>query len=155
MTARFKQLRVRQLSESLEALAPLRAVTRPRGGWIRAIRSALGMSAVQLGRRLGVTQSAASYYERSEASDTINLGTLRKVAAALDCELVYALVPRESLEEIRARRAREVAERRVVAVSESMALEEQDISAEARAKQVEELAQALLADWPRTIWDDR
>jgi predicted DNA-binding mobile mystery protein A len=113
------------------------------------------MSAAQLGRRLGVTQSAASYYERSEASDTINLGTLRKVAAALDCELVYALVPRDSLEEVRARRAREVAERRIAAVSESMALEEQDISAEARAKQVQELTQSLLADWPRTIWDDR
>ena len=35
------------------------SLTRPRGGWIRAIRDALGMSSRQLAKRLGVVPASA------------------------------------------------------------------------------------------------
>jgi predicted DNA-binding mobile mystery protein A len=80
----------------------LRGVERPAAGWLRAIRLASGVSAGELGRRLGVSRQLPLQFERAEAADTITLKSLRAVAAALGCELVYALVPRDGGLEIRA-----------------------------------------------------
>jgi predicted DNA-binding mobile mystery protein A len=74
---------------------------RPPAGWLRAIRKALGMTSGVLAGRLGVTASGARKLERAEAADAITLGTLRRVAEALDCDLQYALVPRRPLREMR------------------------------------------------------
>ena len=87
-----------------QRLAPVRiqadALAAPRTGWIRAIREALGMSATQLARRMGVAQPTLTKLEQSEAADRIQLDSLRRVAAALDCDVVYALVPRRPLQEM-------------------------------------------------------
>jgi predicted DNA-binding mobile mystery protein A len=83
-----------------ERLSPLRPVDRyavPPKGWVRAIRDALGMTGVQLAKRLGISPQSADAMERSEASGAIKLETLRRAAEALDCTLVYALVPNKSL----------------------------------------------------------
>jgi predicted DNA-binding mobile mystery protein A len=153
--ATFKDLRLRQVSESLARVAPLATVARPRGGWLRAIRTALGMSTRQLAERVGVGQSALSEAELRERDDAITLGTLRKVAAGLECDLVYALIPRSgSLEDVRERRARTIAERQVARVSHSMALENQAITAAERERQVEDRVRALLRGSRRQVWDD-
>ena len=69
-----------------QRLAPVRiqadALAAPRTGWIRAIREALGMSATQLARRMGVAQPTLTKLEQSEAADRIQLDSLRRVAAA-------------------------------------------------------------------------
>lgn len=111
-------------------LAPYRALssTRPARGWIRAIRDAFGMTAEQLGGRLGVSQPTVQKLERSEQKGTIQLSSLRRVAEALNCELVYTFVPREPLEQIYATAACEVARRELAAISHSMALEDQSVS---------------------------
>ena len=71
---------------------------RPEGGWIREIRDALGMSSGELAARMGIAQPTLSELERSECSDGARLASLRRAAEALDCILVYAFVPRSSLE---------------------------------------------------------
>jgi predicted DNA-binding mobile mystery protein A len=110
-------------------LAPYRALThrRPSRGWVRAIRDAFGMTAGQLGSRMGVTQPTVQKLERSEQEGTIQLNSLRRVAEALDCELVYVFVPREPLERIYETAAREVARRELRGISHSMALEDQAV----------------------------
>src|SRR5262245_41585381 len=73
-----------------------RAVTQlkpPNSGWIAAIRKALGMTQTQLADRLGVGKASVADVERSEKDERIQLDTLKRVAAALECELVYALIP--------------------------------------------------------------
>src|ERR1019366_3112271 len=70
----------------------------PVRGWIKAIREALGMTTEQLSKRLGVKQPSIVAIEQSEAKGTIELGTLRRVAEALDCTLIFALVPHKPLE---------------------------------------------------------
>ncbi len=72
---------------------------RPSRGWLKAIREALGMTTAQLGQRLGVVQSRVVAIEQAEAKGTVTLNSLEKAAQALDCRLVYALVPRQSLED--------------------------------------------------------
>src|SRR6266403_836753 len=69
----------------------------PLRGWIKAIREALGMSTLQLAKRLKIKQPSVVALEQSEAKGTIELATLRRVAEALDCTLVYALVPNKPL----------------------------------------------------------
>jgi|APFre7841882724_1041349.scaffolds.fasta_scaffold17663_3 predicted DNA-binding mobile mystery protein A len=101
------------------------AFVRPRAGWIRALREALGMTAGQLARRMGVAQPTLTKLEQSEAAERIQLDSLRRVAAALDCELVYALVPRRPLQDMVDARRRLVAGREYARTAHSMALEDQ------------------------------
>jgi predicted DNA-binding mobile mystery protein A len=100
---------------------------RPHGGWIRAIRDALGMTAEDLADRMGLTQSAVTRLEKSERSGRIQLDTLQRAAHALECDLVYALVPRRNLDEMVAERARELALERLGRVEHTMALESQSV----------------------------
>ena len=76
----------------------VRRYTAPARGWIKAVREALGMTTAQLAKRIGVKQPSVVAIEQSEAKGTIELATLRRVAEALDCTLVYAFVPNKPLE---------------------------------------------------------
>src|SRR5262249_26953010 len=75
-------------------LVPAASIPTPRDGWISAIREALGMSVRDMARRMAIAPSSASRIEQREREGAITLAALRKAAAALDCELVYAVVPR-------------------------------------------------------------
>src|ERR1700720_1375648 len=115
------------------------AVTRfapPVRGWIKAIREALGMSTAQLAKRLRIKQPSIIALEQSEAKGTIELATLRRVAEALDCTLVYALVPKKPLEAMVREQAHKVARRRLQSVEHSMALERQAVSPKGFEKRV-------------------
>lgn len=140
----------RALDRQLGAYRPLATQPRPVLGWIRAIRDALGMSGADLAERLGIRQSSIVTLERSETAETIQLDTLRRAAAAMDCTLVYALVPNGSLDEIVRRRARAVAERQIAATDQSMRLEAQTPPDELREDLIEELAQQLVDS--RRLW---
>lgn len=145
------ELARRTLDRRLEALRQLELPTPPRG-WIRALRDALGMSAADLGRRMGTTRQSIPQLERSEADGSIRLDTLRRAAEALDSELVYALVPKASLEDIVRERARAVAERTVESVEHTMSLEAQTGGTEDRDRLVDELAERLEAS--NRLWSD-
>jgi predicted DNA-binding mobile mystery protein A len=118
-------MRARQL-----AALPADAFARPQSGWIRAVRDALGMSTRDLAARLGVTAMAVSKLEASERAGTIRLDTLTRAADALDCDVVYTLIPRTSLEQQVRRQAEALARRELRAVSTTMALEDQSLDPE-------------------------
>lgn len=112
----------------------------PASGWLRALREALGMPRDELARRLSITKQGVGKLEASEADGSIQLETLRRAAEALDCSLVYALVPNGSLEETVDRRARQIALRDVERVRQTMLLEDQGGGAEDEERLVAELA---------------
>ena len=85
---------IKQLDSTLAIFHAARSTPRPAQGWIRAIREALGVSSGELGRTLGVSRQLPLQFEKAEAEDSITLKSLRAVANALDCDLVYALAPR-------------------------------------------------------------
>jgi predicted DNA-binding mobile mystery protein A len=128
MKAEFRHLRLHQLDKALEPFHPARDISRPRKGWIRAIREATGVTLRELSLRLGKTGSLASALEKSEAEYRISLGTLRDAADALGCQLVYALVPKSgTLQELAEQSARAKASENVRAVEHTMALEDQAV----------------------------
>ena len=152
MKTKFQQLRLRQLDAALAKWRNATLPLTPATGWVRAVRDALGMSSAALAQRIGVTDSAVRKLEMSEASDAISLGTLRRAAAALDCELKYALVPRKSLESARQERATLLAQQQVAAVAHSMALEDQAVDAHLTQAQVQDIAQSLLLGPSNKLW---
>jgi predicted DNA-binding mobile mystery protein A len=100
----------------------------PLGGWLRAVREAVGMSSTDVAARIGVSESTMLRLEASERADTCQLNSLRRAAAALDCDLVYALVPRRPLEETVQGQARKRALEFLGPVQHTMLLEDQDPS---------------------------
>lgn len=151
---RFQHLKIRQVDSALAPFREIGKVEPPEAGWVRAIRESYGMSIRQLAERMGVAKTTAANLERSEAAETVQLDSLRTVAEALDCDLVYALVPRTTLEESMRKRARLVAERIVGRVSRSMELEKQGIPVTEQERQVAELAERLWQEMPQDLWDD-
>ena len=139
-----------RLAERLEPAAALQS-TKPPKGWIRALREALGMSRVQLARRLGVTQQSADDLERSEAAGTIRLDTLRRAAEILDCTLVYALVPNRPLEAMVNERARAIAIGAIRRVDQTMTLEDQKVDRESDEQLIEDYIRDHVRD--RELWD--
>jgi predicted DNA-binding mobile mystery protein A len=140
-----------RLDERFKAMGPSVRQSQPVRGWIRAIREALGMTAEQLAKRLGVKQPSIVDLEQSEAKGTIELATLRRVAEALDCTLVYVLVPNKPLEQTVRDRARLFARRRSEPIEHSMALEDQKV----QSKETDALLDEILRETnPRRFWDE-
>jgi predicted DNA-binding mobile mystery protein A len=124
--------------------------TPPVRGWIKAIREALGMSTAQLAKRLRIKQPSVIALEKSEAKGTIELASLRRVAEALDCTLVYALVPKKPLESVVRGRARSLVRRRLEAVEHSMLLENQKVTRKNPEAGLDEFVRETN---PRLFWD--
>ncbi len=152
MKSRFNNLKQRQLDNALARWRSAELPARPSSGWIKAIREALGMPAAYLAKRLGIVPSSLSRLETSEAEDTITLGSLRRAAEALGCELQYALLPKQTLANTLAKQADKVASERMKNVAHTMALEAQATSTEATDAQAQELSASLLNGSRRNLW---
>jgi predicted DNA-binding mobile mystery protein A len=142
-----------QLQQTLQPFEPLRDAGAPVKGWIRAIRDALGMNGRQLADRLGEHRSRTRQIEGQELAGSLTLKTMRKIAEALDCVLVYGLVPKTSLEETIRARARHVARRRLAQASHTMALEAQSLSKEENRKILSDMVDELVETVPADLWD--
>jgi len=113
MNKRLSVIQLRQLEERLERVRDLAALESPQDGWVRTLRQALGMTTSQLASRMGVTRQAVLQMEAAERKQTVTWSTLRKAATAMECEVVYAVVPKGSLNQVLLRRGRTLAEKHV------------------------------------------
>ncbi len=141
-----------RLDQRLAALKPEDRFHPPPKGWIRAIRDAIGMTGGQLASRLGVRPQTIDAIEKSEAAGSIQLNTLRRAAEALDCALVYALVPRTSLDSTVNQRARKIAVRDLQRVAHTMKLEAQATGDTATEARIEAYIRDQIRD--RDLWSD-
>lgn len=137
-------------------LGPLRllSVAVPPRGWVRAIRDALGMTSRQFARRLGLAQSTVMALEKGETQGSVSLATLRHAAEALDCTLVYALVPNRPLDEILRQRAQEIAEAALARTHHTMQLENQGLGEGDLRAERERLVGEMMRESPRRLWDE-
>jgi predicted DNA-binding mobile mystery protein A len=152
MDKQFRDLQIQQMDALLETWRTAQLSARPRSGWVRAIRESLGMSAAAFARRLGMTPVGVRKLESAEASDAITLASLRKLAQALDCELQYALVPRNSLQQQVRDRAEMVARERLRPIAHSMALEDQAVQGPQNKLQLEAAIKELIEGSRRELW---
>jgi predicted DNA-binding mobile mystery protein A len=144
----------RQLDRRLISMQNMELFVRPPRGWLKAIREALGMTTAQLGRRLGVVQSRVVAIEQAEAKGTITLNSLEKAAQALDCRLVYALLPRQPLEDIVEQRASLLAKSRLKSTGHTMTLEAQGVDATDESEQLKRLIRQLVEKSGSKLWEE-
>lgn len=121
----------------------------PKGkSWIGTIREAIGMTALQLANRLGVTQPRISAMEKNEKN--MKISTMEKVAAAVNCDFVYYFKPKTSFQDIVETQAKQKAEAILKTVNLNMALEDQSIAAK---EAVDDMVSDFINNNTKQIWD--
>ena len=149
-----KTLQIEQLNGKMLAFASLKAIAMPPTGWIKAIRSAIGMSLQQLGKKLSMTKQGIQDIERREKDGSVTINSLKEVARALDMQFVYGFVPNDgSLDALIDRKAKELAKQIVMRTSNTMKLEDQQNSNQRIEKAIQEIAAAIKNEMPKILWD--
>jgi len=154
-TNKKQQLTQRKImSQKIERLGTLYEPIPP-SGWVKAIRGALGLSIRQLAERVGVGHGSINQIEKREPRKRVTLESLEQVARAMDCKLVYAIVPREAgstLEDIIDARAKEAATKILKRVGHSMRLEAQGTSEKEISVEIARVAKELKETSDARIW---
>lgn len=147
-------LQRKQLGKKISVFKAAQQEVKPHAGWIKAIRTSLGMSLEQLATKLNISKQSVQSLEKREQEMGITLQSLYDVAAAMDMELVYAIVPKdETLEDLIARKANILAKQIVMRTAQTMALEDQQNSAQRLDEAIEERKQDIILNMPKALWD--
>lgn len=138
-----------------DAVQPADRLVLPPQGWISTVRSALGMSGAQVARRLGSTRAWISRTEKAESSGSVTLKTMQRMAEAMGCRFVYAIVPvNGGVEDLILTQARKKAARLVAASNTQMALEAQALTKDQVEYEVERLARQMMEAMPPDFWEE-
>lgn len=149
-----KSLQLQQLNSKMLGFASLRQVAMPPTGWIKAIRTAIGMSMQQLGNKLNVSKQGVMDIEKREKDGSITIKSLREIARAMDMQLVYGFVPNDgSLDALIEKRATELATQIVMRTANTMKLEDQANSKKRIEAAIRERATAIQNEMPKILWD--
>lgn len=147
-----KAVVVKQRRDKADSAMSVVVPPMPKEGWIRTIRKALDMSGAQLALRLGFTRNKVSILERREAEGEITINQLKEMANALNADLVYAVVPRDSIQKMITNRAKEIATSLIVMSNQNMFLEAQQISVEKQKEAIERTADEIKKIGGRALW---
>jgi len=149
-----KSLQLQQLNSKMLGFASLKQVAMPPTGWIKAIRTAIGMSMQQLGNKLNVSKQGIMDIEKREKDGSITIKSLREIARAMDMQLVYGFVPNDgSLDALIEKRATELATQIVMRTANTMKLEDQANSKKRIESAIRERATAIKNEMPKILWD--
>ena len=149
-----KSLQLQQLGNKMQVFATLKKVSTPPIGWIKAIRTAIGMSMQQLGNKLNISKQGVFDIEKREKDGSITIKSLREIARAMDMQLVYGFVPNDgSLDRMIERRATEVATQIVIRTAITMKLEDQANSKKRIDMAIKERAAIIKNELPKILWD--
>ena len=149
-----KSLQLQQLNSKMLGFASLKQVAMPPTGWIKAIRTAIGMSMQQLGNKLNVSKQGIMDIEKREQDGSVTIKSLREIARAMDMQLVYGFVPNDgSLDALIEKRATELATQIVMRTANTMKLEDQANSKKRIETAIRERAVAIKNEMPKILWD--
>lgn len=147
-------LLLQQTDKKIQAFKELKSIKTPSKGWVHTFRTAIKMSLRQLGNRLQIAPQSVKEIEEREANGTITLKSLRDVANALDMQFVYGFVSKhESLEQMIEKRAKELAKEIVMRTHNTMALEDQQNSAERIEQAIAQKTAEIKYEMPKYLWD--
>ena len=133
-------LQVDRRTQSIKKLAKHAQI---RTGWISYMRNAFGMRLKDLAVRAGVATPTAAQAERRESDGKVTLETLRKMANAMECDLIYAFVPRKTVQATLQEQALRKASQILSRADTHMSLEDQKVE-EPLKNRVNRLAQKLI-----------
>lgn len=149
-----RKLLLEQLDQKLNPFLNTKTVLVPDKGWINTIRTTLNMTMAQLGGKLNMTRQGVRKIEESEANGTITINTLKDVAAALDLQLVYSMVPKNgTIDDLVEKKATELAQKIVLRTHQNMKLENQGIGDAKIEETIKDLAAEIKREVRKSLWD--
>jgi predicted DNA-binding mobile mystery protein A len=135
------------------AAASVAGLKTPPEGWLRTVRSALGMSGAQVAKKMGVTRARVTQAEHAELTGGVTLKSMQATAEAMGCRFVYAIIPSSGrIEDIITAQARKKAIAIVGTASKHMALENQQLPDDKIAQEVERLTREIAQEMPSDFW---
>jgi predicted DNA-binding mobile mystery protein A len=150
-----KLYNIMQLDKKLSPKLGIFMLRVPHGGWIKTIRTAIGMTGLQLAQRAQLSSRRIAAIEQAEVEQKLKLETLTKIADALGCDLHYVLTPKAGgsfLQQVQAR-AMQKARHSIKTSGLHMSLEDQQAPQDMQ-DQAQVLAQELLHTNLKGLWDD-
>lgn len=136
--------------------ASLTQIKIPPEGWLRTVRSALGMSGAEVAKKVGVTRARVTKAEHAELDGGITLKSMQAIAEAMGCRFVYAVIPPSGhIEDVITAQARKKAMAIVTTTSTHMALENQILPDDKIAQEVERLTREIAQERPSDFWSDK
>ena len=64
--------------------------------WLQSARRSLQLSTNQVAKKANISSAAYSKFEKNELSGKITIESLKKMADAMDCELIYCVRPKNN-----------------------------------------------------------
>lgn len=154
MNTLSRLLLLEQLDKKFAKLAVMKEFDVPPKGWVNAIRTSLNMSLSQLAKKMKKTPASVKEMEDREKNKSITLKKLVEIGDALDLQLVYGFIPKESsMKNMIKLRAYDVAREIVMRTSHTMALEDQQNSEERLNQAIKNRAELIMQEMPRNLWD--
>jgi predicted DNA-binding mobile mystery protein A len=148
--SKLKGLKLKQLSAAVKKGRPV--PVEKIGQRLREIRQALGMTQKQLAKKLKISQPLLSRIE--DKIESCSLKTVARVARALECNFLGALVSQESLEAMIKKQAEKKAQNMVKRIFASMAMERQSPENKAYQYQLKKLTDELAANPNPALWEE-
>jgi predicted DNA-binding mobile mystery protein A len=138
------------------AAANLGGLKTPPEGWMRTVRTALGMSGSDVAKKMGVTRALITKVEHAELTGGVTLKSMQVMADAMGCRFVYAIIPSSGrVEDLITAQARKKAKGIVETASKHMALENQKLPDDNIAQEVERLTREITQEMPSDFWRDK
>jgi predicted DNA-binding mobile mystery protein A len=132
-----------QINRRIESLRTVKDKASVREGWIKYMRQALGLTLSELAKLTSLSTATVAQAERREMEGQVSLSTLKKMAEAMDCELVYAFVPKKDLRTMIHDKAFEKAAKALNIADLHMKLEDQKVSGDEKER-IERLAKKFI-----------
>lgn len=148
------KLQIEQLNKKLKPYKLASKETSPAIGWIKTIRTSIGMSLEQLGNKLGITKQSAQSLEKREAKGAITIKALEEAGKAMDMKLIYGFIPIDgNIENLIEKKAKKLATEIVLRTSNTMKLEDQENSPERIKKAINARTKDIIEKMPKILWD--
>ena len=150
----MKHLSVHQLDDQIRQYVNGQRFDRIPQGWIRSSRTAIGMTLKQLATRLGFSVPAAKNFEMREVDEAITLASLRKIANAMEMDLVYYFKPKQdSLDDLLQFRAELKAKELMERSNQAMLLENQEADNKNKSREYDRLITEIRNQKLSSLWD--
>lgn len=132
-----------QMTRRFEGLRAMRDKTQVREGWINFMRTTLGLTLSDLGKLASLSTGSVAQAERREIEGQVSLSTLKKMAEAMECDLVYAFIPKKEIKTMIHDKAMEKARKTLSIADHHMKLENQNVIGD-EEERVERLAKKFI-----------
>jgi predicted DNA-binding mobile mystery protein A len=139
----INSIAIKHAEKRRKSLLDVLSSTRVTPGWIKYTRSILGITLKELGNLAGLSLPTIAQAEKREAEGKVTVETLHKLARAMECEFVYAFVPKDEISELLKKKAIEKARKSIIEADTHMTLEDQKVQDDLNAR-VERLAEKLI-----------